>query len=67
MTRPLPKTDHEHSELVVQAAIWWVEQPAGSFKAPVRELQCRFPLSPQESCEVLALADRMRILRAAFS
>jgi len=57
--------DHEHDEMVVQAAQWLAEQPAGSIDRPIPELRRRFPLTAQQACEASARADRMRVYRRA--
>ena len=66
MNRPLATTDHEHSEVVIQAANWPVDQrPVLQPITPA--LRQRFDLSPKEACESVALADRYRVLRSAFA
>lgn len=58
--------EHSQSAVVEQAAQWLSDQPPGTMNRPIPELRGRFPLSPQQACEAIALADRMRILRRAF-
>lgn len=56
---------HEHSESVVEAAMWFSElrePPAGA----VPTLRERFGLSALEACEALAMARRFQINRRAF-
>jgi hypothetical protein len=52
--------DHEHSEVVLQAAKWLADQPVGSVRPAVPALQQRFGISAREACETIALAGKMR-------
>jgi hypothetical protein len=62
MTRAIP--DHEHSEVVLEAAAWLASQePAPQPIIP--ELRKRFPLSALEATEACALAQKYRIWRRA--
>lgn len=51
--------DHEHSETVVIAAHWLIEQPEPP-KPVIVELRRRFNLTALEACEASALAHRSR-------
>ncbi len=56
---------HEHSESVLQAAMWFSElKELPSSAVPV--LRERFGLSAVEACEALAMARRFQINRRAF-
>lgn len=57
-------TDHEHSEIVVQAAMWLAEQSAPPSPI-VPALRERFGLTIKEACEASALATIFRTARRA--
>ncbi|WP_392711128.1 hypothetical protein [Rhizobium ruizarguesonis] len=57
-------TDHEHSEIVVEAAVWL----SGQKDPPqpiIPELRHRFQLTALEACEACAMAQRFRTYRVA--
>lgn len=52
-----PTEDHEHSEAVRLAAIWYAANRANCERPVIPALRRRFPLSAKEACEVLFLAN----------
>ena len=56
--------DHEHSEAVIHAAHWLMDQTLPP-QPIIPELRKRFPLSAVEACEATALAQRYRVVRRA--
>ena len=56
--------DHEHSEAVVQAAMWLAElnPPPTPIIPAIRE---RFGISALEACEAAALSNRYKVWRKA--
>jgi len=60
----LTPPEHQHSEAVVQAAMWLAEQnPAPQPIIP--HIRARFGLTALEACEAAALSNRYRTLRRA--
>lgn len=60
----LSPPEHEHSEAVVEAAMWLADQnPAPQPIIPT--LRGRFGLSALQACEAAALSHRYRIVRRA--
>lgn len=58
--------DHEHSNIVTQAAMWLVEQRPHP-QPVVPALKERFGLSAREACDAIVLAERFRTNRSAFA
>ena len=60
MNMPLTPPEHQHSEIVVEAAKWLGGQPEPP-KPLVPELMKRFPLTVLEACEAAGLAHLYRV------
>lgn len=57
---------HEHNVAVEQASHWLADLPTKDFPPLVLDLMRRFGVTPQEACEAISMARKMRTLRRAF-
>lgn len=65
MNQALTPPEHEHSDIVEQAAQWLSEQNPPPSPA-LHVIRDKFGLSPLQGCEALAMAQRYRTNRRAF-
>lgn len=56
----MPTTDHQHSEVIREAAKWLMFGNRDRSKTPIPELKERFGLSALQACEAIAESHLIR-------